>query len=71
MFEWVRAWSLAFGRGRSAWVLLLDADDVLVARRCVLDIAALAGMRLGYAVAPSSLIERMRPYTVPAASTRS
>src|SRR4029453_1910418 len=35
----------------------------IIIARTFSKIAALAGMRLGYAVAPSSLIERMRPHS--------
>jgi histidinol-phosphate aminotransferase len=40
-----------------------EGRQVIVARTFS-KIAALAGMRLGYAVAPKGLIQRMRPYTV-------
>jgi histidinol-phosphate aminotransferase len=40
----------------------LEGRPIIIARTFS-KIAALAGMRLGYAVAPSSLIERMRPYS--------
>jgi histidinol-phosphate aminotransferase len=41
---------------------VLEGRPIIIARTFS-KIAALAGMRLGYAVAPSSLIERMRPYS--------
>jgi len=41
---------------------VLDGRQVIVTRTFS-KIAALAGMRLGYALAPRSLIQRMRPYT--------
>jgi histidinol-phosphate aminotransferase len=42
---------------------VLEGRQVIVARTFS-KIAALAGMRLGYALAPRSLIQRMRPYSV-------
>ena len=42
---------------------VLEKRQVIVARTFS-KIAALAGMRLGYAIAPKLLIQRMRPYTV-------
>ena len=42
---------------------VLEGRQVIVARTFS-KISALAGMRLGYAVAPKPLIQRMRPYTV-------
>ncbi len=41
---------------------VLEGRQVIVARTFS-KIAALAGMRLGYALAPKGLIQRMRPYT--------
>jgi hypothetical protein len=41
---------------------VLEGRQVIVARTFS-KIAALAGMRLGYALAPRSLIQRMRPYS--------
>jgi len=41
---------------------VLEGRQVIVARTFS-KIAALAGMRLGYAVAPRSLVQRMRPYS--------
>ena len=49
---------------------VLEGRQVIVARTFS-KIAALAGMRLGYALAPKSLIQRMRPYSTWAASARS
>ncbi|HSE52868.1 MAG TPA: aminotransferase class I/II-fold pyridoxal phosphate-dependent enzyme [Gemmatimonadales bacterium] len=42
---------------------VLEGRQVIVARTFS-KIAALAGMRLGYAIAPRALIQRMRPYSV-------
>jgi histidinol-phosphate aminotransferase len=42
---------------------VLEGRQVIVARTFS-KIAALAGMRLGYAIAPRGLIQRMRPYSV-------
>jgi histidinol-phosphate aminotransferase len=42
---------------------VLEGRQVIVARTFS-KIAALAGMRLGYAIAPKGLVQRMRPYTV-------
>lgn len=42
---------------------VLEGRQVIVARTFS-KIAALAGMRLGYAIAPRSLLQRMRPYSV-------
>jgi histidinol-phosphate aminotransferase len=42
---------------------VLDGRQVIVARTFS-KIAALAGMRLGYAIAPKGLIQQMRPYSV-------
>lgn len=42
---------------------VLQGRQVIVARTFS-KIAALAGMRLGYAIAPSGLLQRMRPYLV-------
>ncbi len=42
---------------------VLEGRPVIVARTFS-KIAALAGMRLGYAVAPAELIEKMRPYSM-------
>ena len=42
---------------------VLEGRQVIVARTFS-KIAALAGMRLGYAIAPRGLLERMRPYLV-------
>jgi histidinol-phosphate aminotransferase len=41
---------------------VLEGRQVIVARTFS-KIAALAGMRLGYGIAPENLIEQMRPYT--------
>jgi histidinol-phosphate aminotransferase len=41
---------------------VLEGRPIIIARTFS-KIAALAGMRLGYAVAPSNLIDRMRPYS--------
>ena len=41
---------------------VIEGRQVIVARTFS-KIAALAGMRLGYAVAPRNLVQRMRPYT--------
>jgi histidinol-phosphate aminotransferase len=42
---------------------VLEGRPVMIARTFS-KIAALAGMRLGYAIAPAALIEKMRPYSV-------
>lgn len=42
---------------------ILEGRQVIVARTFS-KISALAGMRLGYAIAPRALIQRMRPYSV-------